>query len=160
MRPVEYERFSARRAVIRRLTLGVVFAATLAGAAGCDSITQVQRHGYLLSQDQLDQVPVGSSKEQVDFVLGTPSTTATFGSEVYYYISQTTETTAFLAPKMTDQRILAVYFDTDNRVERFANYGLEDGRVVDFIGRKTPTSGAEVTFLNQVFSAAVGENIE
>ena len=30
------------------------------------------------------------------FALGTPSTTATFGNEVWYYISQTEETTAFL----------------------------------------------------------------
>jgi outer membrane protein assembly factor BamE (lipoprotein component of BamABCDE complex) len=128
-------------------------------AASCSSFTMVNRHGYVVSDYELEQVPVGSSQEQVDFVLGTPSTTATFGNEVYFYISQTTETTAFLAPKITEQRVLAVYFDDDRRVERFADYGIEDGRIVDFISRKTPTSGQEVTFLRQIFSSAVGENI-
>ena len=37
----------------------------------------------------IDQVPVGSSREQVLLALGTPSTTATFDNEVFYYISQT-----------------------------------------------------------------------
>lgn len=165
MRRTDPERFSTDipnltgAGVSRRVLITTALGAAAAGVAGCSSITQVQRHGYIVSQDQLDQVPVGSSREQVDYVLGTPSTTATFGNEVYYYISQTTETTAFLAPKVTDQRILAVYFDDDRRVDRFANYGLQDGRLFDFIGRKTPTSGAEVTLLRQIFSSAVGENV-
>ncbi|MEJ8573714.1 outer membrane protein assembly factor BamE [Microbaculum marinum] len=158
IRPKTTKRFPAgsrgARSVAIALGLGVALA-----AAGCSSITQVQRHGYIVSQDQLDQVPVGSSKEQVDYVLGTPSTTATFGNEVYYYISQTTETTAFLAPKVTDQRILAIYFDDDRRVSRLADYGLQDGRVFDYISRTTPTTGAEVTLLRQIFSSAVGENV-
>lgn len=147
----------AANATRRTFLLGA--AGIALAASGCSSFTTVNRHGYLVSPDQLEQVPVGSSKEQVDYVLGTPSTTATFGNEVYYYISQTTETTAFLAPKITDQRILAVYFDDDRRVSRIADYGLQDGRVFDYISRKTPTTGAEVTLLRQIFSSAVGENV-
>ncbi|WP_436641021.1 outer membrane protein assembly factor BamE [Microbaculum sp. FT89] len=160
MRHTDSERLPTRATLRGRLLIGAALCAAVVGLSACTTFTTVQRHGYIVSQDQLDQVPVGSSKEQVDFVLGTPSTTATFGNEVYYYISQTTETTAFLSPKTTDQRILAVYFDTDRRVERFANYGLEDGRVVDFIARKTPTTGAEASFLKQIFSSAVGEEVE
>ena len=160
MRLVDSKAVSTLSRLRRQLLIGAALGVAVAGLSACNTFTQVQRHGYLISQDQLDQVPVGSSKEQVDFVLGTPSTTATFGNEVYYYISQTTETTMFLAPKTTDQRILAVYFDSDRRVERFANYGLEDGRVVDFISRKTPTTGEEVSFLKQVFSSAVGEEVQ
>ena len=146
----------------RRLLVGGALGTVLTGvltACGTETFTQTRRHGHIITQEQLDQVPVGSSIEQVDFVLGTPSTTATFGNEVYYYISQTTETVAFLEPKMTDQRILAVYFDDDRRVDRFANYGLQDGRVFDYISRTTPTTGNEITLLRQIFSSAVGENI-
>jgi outer membrane protein assembly factor BamE (lipoprotein component of BamABCDE complex) len=159
MRFVDSKRPSPRGALRRRLLIGAALGVAVTGLTACNTFTTVQRHGYVISQDQLDQVPVGSSKEQVDFVLGTPSTTATFGNEVYYYISQTTETTAFLAPRMTDQRILAVYFDDDRRVGRFANYGIEDGRLIDFISRTTPTTGAEVSLLRQIFSSAVGEEI-
>lgn len=142
----------------RRLVLATAALVALPIAlGGCESFTRTAHHGYILSQDALDQVPEGSSQDQVRFALGTPSTTATFGNEVWYYISQTKETTAFLAPKVVDQRVLAVYFNEDNQVSQIANYGLEDGRVVDFIGRTTPTTGAEITLLRQIFSSAVGE---
>ena len=76
-------------------------------------------------------MPVGSSREQVLLALGTPSTTATFDNEVFYYISQTrTRPVAFMKPKLVDQRILAVYFDEDGRVDQLANYGCKDGKVV------------------------------
>ena len=118
------------------------------------SITETRQHGYQFSQQQLEQVPIGASKDQVDFVLGTPSTTGTFDGEVYYYISQQVKQTAFMRPRVTDQQVLAVYFDKDDRVTRIANYGLQDGRVFDFIGRKTPTTGQELTFLQQVLRAS------
>ena len=117
------------------------------------SVTEVRNHGYQFSEEQLEQVPIGASKEQVDFVLGTPSTTGNFGNEVYYYISQKTQQTAFMRPRVIDRRILAVYFDQNQSVTRIADYGMQDGRVFDFIGRTTPTTGEEVTFLSQVLRA-------
>ena len=39
----------------------------------------------------LEQLPLGSSQEQVLIVLGTPSTVATISGEVFYYISQRAE---------------------------------------------------------------------
>ncbi len=44
--------------------------------------------GCVIDQQQIDSVPVGSSREQVLLALGSPSTTATFDNEVFYYISQ------------------------------------------------------------------------
>ena len=34
--------------------------------------------------------------------------------------------------KVTDQRVYAVYFDKQKRVTRVANYGMQDGRVINF----------------------------
>lgn len=111
--------------------------------------------GYVIDQQSLDLVPVGSSREQVLLALGTPSTTATFDSEVFYYISQTRErAVAFAKPKLIDQRILAVYFGEDGRVSNIANYGLKDGKVFDFISRTTPTGGKDMNFLSQIISGA------
>ncbi len=52
---------------------------------------------------------------------------------------------------MVDQRVLAVYFTRDKKVERVANYGLQDGKVFDFISRTTPTGGAEQGFVRNLF---------
>jgi outer membrane protein assembly factor BamE (lipoprotein component of BamABCDE complex) len=84
-------------------------------------------------------------------VLGTPSTVATVSGEVFYYISQRAEQTAFMPQKTVDQRVVAVYFDKNRRVERLANYGLQDGKVFDFISRTTPTAGQELSYLNYIF---------
>jgi outer membrane protein assembly factor BamE (lipoprotein component of BamABCDE complex) len=56
----------------------------------------------------------------------------------------------FMKPDITDRRVVAVYFDKEGRVERIANYGMQDGVVFDFISRKTPTAGVEKTLLQQM----------
>jgi outer membrane protein assembly factor BamE (lipoprotein component of BamABCDE complex) len=128
-----------------RAALVVATAISLSGCIGYDGDLQ---EGYVLDEHQLEQVKKGSSAEQVLVVMGTPSTTSTIGGSAWYYISQRTSTpVAFMQPKIVDRRIVAVYFDKAKRVERVANYGLEDGRVVDFVTRTTPTAGAEASFL-------------
>ena len=87
----------------------------------------------------------------------TPSTIATVSGEVFYYISQRTERkVAFLNPEVVDQRVLAIYFNPERRVERIANYGIQDGKVFDFISRTTATGGDELNFLKQIFSGLLG----
>src|SRR5512141_254799 len=111
-------------------------------AAGCSNLNQVYRRGYIPPEGALEQVPLGASQEQVLIVLGTPSTVATVSGEVFYYISQRAEQKmAFLGQDITNQRVIAVYFDKSRRVARLANYGLKDGKVFDFVTRTTPTSG-------------------
>jgi outer membrane protein assembly factor BamE (lipoprotein component of BamABCDE complex) len=95
---------------------------------------------------------VGATQEQVLIVLGTPSTVATVSGEAFYYISQRAERLiGFMPQQVTDQRVVAVYFDKNRRVERLANYGLKDGRVFDFVSRTTPTGGKDVAYLNAIF---------
>jgi outer membrane protein assembly factor BamE (lipoprotein component of BamABCDE complex) len=140
----------------RRRGLGAcaaVFAAAIA-LAGCGSnFTQVYQRGYVVPDGALEQVPLGSSQEQVLIVLGTPSTVATVSGEAFYYISQRAEQPlAFMPQRVTNQRVIAVYFDKNRRVERLANYGLKDGKVFDFISRTTPTSGSEINYLGYIFA--------
>jgi len=115
---------------------------------GC---TQVYHHGYMVPEGALEQLPLGSSQEQVLIVLGTPSTVATISGEVFYYISQRSEQTSFLPQKEIDRRVIAVYFDKSRRVQRLADYGLRDGKIFDFISRTTPSGGAEQNYLGLMF---------
>lgn len=127
------------------------------GLSACNSTQKVFQHGYQLNEETLALVPEGSSRDQVDLSLGTPSTTQRDenGNETYYYISQKrVKSIAFAQGDIVDQRVLAVYFDNDDTVRQIANYGLKEGKVFDHIGRVTPTGGAELSFLTQLFSAA------
>jgi outer membrane protein assembly factor BamE (lipoprotein component of BamABCDE complex) len=121
-------------------------------AGGCNS-AQVMTHGSVITQDQIDLVPIGSSRDQVLLAMGSPSTTGSFDGDVYYYISQKKQKTlAYQKSQVVDQRVVAVYFDQENIVTRVADYGLKDGRVFDFISRTTPTSGRDLTFLGQILA--------
>ncbi len=118
---------------------------------GCGE--QFQR-GYILPPGALEQIPIGASQDQVLIVLGTPSTVATLNGEVFYYISQRAERKmAFMTDQITDQRVIAVYFDKNRQVRRLANYGLKDGMIFDFISRTTPTSGQEINYIAPLFKA-------
>lgn len=131
--------------------LAVLVAAPLSGCIG-----ETYTRGQKITSEQLQQVPVGSSREQVLLALGTPSTTGVASGEVFYYISATTHRTlAFQRPSVVDRRILAIYFDEDGRVRDMAEYGLKDGKVFDYLARKTPTGGRDLAFVSQVLSGVL-----
>src|SRR5262245_2614439 len=131
----------------RLAAAAVLMAAALVGCTG----EQFQK-GYILPPGALEQIPIGASQDQVLIVMGTPSTVATLDGEVFYYISQRSERkVAFMNQQVVDQRVIAIYFDKKRTVRRLANYGLQDGRIFDFISRTTPTSGQELSYLTPLF---------
>jgi outer membrane protein assembly factor BamE (lipoprotein component of BamABCDE complex) len=140
---------SHQRRCARALRCLAVLLVLGAPLGGC--FTQTYQRGYVLADGALDQIPLGATQEQVLIVLGTPSTVATVSGEVFYYISQRSEQTAFMPQKVVDQRVIAVYFDKNRRVQRLANYGMQDGKVFDFVSRTTPTAGQELNYLIYVF---------
>jgi outer membrane protein assembly factor BamE (lipoprotein component of BamABCDE complex) len=139
----------------RSLPAAWAIAATLmlAGCAG-----ETFQRGYVLPDGALEQIPLGASQEQVLLVLGTPSTVATVSGEAFYYISQKAErAVSFMRTNVTDQRVIAVYFDRDRKVQRLAEYGLKDGRVFDFVSRTTPTSGNDLNLITTVLHQFQGK---
>ena len=144
---------SSQPALRRLLFLAPVFALACGAAlSGCGRFTETFQRGYVLQEGALEQIPIGASQEQVLIVLGTPSTVATVNGEVFYYISQKAErAAAFLKQEVTDQRVIAVYFDQGRKVRRLANYGLKDGKIFDFVSQTTPTGGQDLSYLRGMF---------
>ncbi|MDP4006146.1 outer membrane protein assembly factor BamE [Methylobacterium sp. NEAU K] len=139
-----------RRRLVQFFARTALLGLTGAGLSGC--IGEELRHGYQVDQAALATIKPGMSPEQVLQILGTPSTVSTVGNKSWYYISQNTRRTVmFLGEQVDDQKVTAVYFSGAFKVERVALYGLQDGRVFDFIERTTPTSGADRAFLSQLF---------
>jgi outer membrane protein assembly factor BamE (lipoprotein component of BamABCDE complex) len=131
----------------------VVLALALAGCTG-----ETFQRGYVLPDGALEQIPLGASQEQVLLVLGTPSTVATVSGEAFYYISQKAQRpVAFLRTSVTDQRVIAVYFDKNRQVERLAEYGLKDGKVFDFVSRTTPTAGNDLSVITTILHNIEGK---
>ncbi|MGA2794016.1 MAG: outer membrane protein assembly factor BamE [Roseiarcus sp.] len=123
---------------------------SLSGCVGYDGDFD---RGYVADQHTIEQVKIGATtKPEALALMGTPSTTSTVGGDAWYYIGQKLQRSlAFLAPTMTDQYVIALYFDKSGKVERIANYGMKDGLVFDFVSRTTPTGGSEPNFLGNMF---------
>jgi outer membrane protein assembly factor BamE (lipoprotein component of BamABCDE complex) len=131
----------------RRLFL---FAAVSVGLAACQPT--IDYRGYQARSGDLAKVQVGMPKTEVEALLGSPSTTASVAlqGDSFYYISSRMEQTAFFNPVETERQVFAVRFDGNDQVVSFANYGMEDGQIIDFSTRKTPTKGKELTIVQQL----------
>jgi outer membrane protein assembly factor BamE (lipoprotein component of BamABCDE complex) len=129
----------------------LAFAAALSGCLGYEGDFD---RGYQVDQQTLEQIQVGkTTKPQALALMGTPSTTSTIGGDAWYYIGQKmSRALAFMPAKMTDQSVLAIYFDKSGKVARIANYGMKDGEVFDFVSRTTPTGGEEPNFLRNIMT--------
>ena len=141
------------RGTVRRGTR-LVGAVLLAGfLAACGAGAVVTKHGHHFNSTDLQQIQPGMSQEQVRMTLGTPTTTSSVGTgDAFYYISYTTSQVAFMAPEEIDRRVVAVYFSRTGTDERVAEYGIQDGKVFDFIRRTTPSANTkDEGLLKQIF---------
>ncbi|MEO0636307.1 MAG: outer membrane protein assembly factor BamE [Pseudomonadota bacterium] len=138
--------------------LAIVLAVPLLalGVSACNT-TETFNLGYVQDERTIALVETGASRDQVLLALGTPSqiTSGTGdGGDTFYYISQTkTRALAYQRARIVNQRVLAIYFDGEDQVSRKANYGLEDGKVFDYISRTTPTGGRDLSFIGQLLGS-------
>jgi len=136
--------------ITHRLLARIILAFALVPVlAGCTS--HVDRHGHVFTDDDIQQVRPGMSKDQVKVSLGTPDTTSTIGGGAFYYISSTQRHAPFMKPAVVDRKVVAVYFNESQSVVRLANYGLRDGRIVDFMKGETPSRNSDLTMIEQFF---------
>jgi outer membrane protein assembly factor BamE (lipoprotein component of BamABCDE complex) len=132
------------------VTLTLLVGVTALGA--CTPV--VDRRGFLADEAQTAPFAAGvDTKETVLTRMGNPSQTGVFDEQTWYYISSIQNQTAFYRPQTTERKITAISFGEDDKVAAVRTYGLQDGRVIAYDTRRTPTRGREVTFLEQIFGS-------
>ncbi len=122
--------------------------------AGCSPT--VDHRGYIAKPGAFEQISNGMAKTEVEGILGSPSTTASvnFNGDSYYYITSITEGRAFLQPKETSREVIAIRFSREDQVQSFAQYGLQDGRVIDVNTGRTAVLGEDLSLLKQLLKGA------
>jgi outer membrane protein assembly factor BamE (lipoprotein component of BamABCDE complex) len=141
-------RFSLQR--LRAHLKGATLVAVIGLAGAC--APEVATHGNLLTDREVAQIQEGvSTAEEIRQRFGTPTATATFDQDVWYYIGQRTEQTAFFEPEITQRRVLRLEFDETGRVTDIQERTLEDGVQFAFVDRETPTLGRQLGLLEQLF---------
>ena len=132
---------------LRDMAAPLVIAGSL---ASCSS--EVRTHGVLVEGPSLQKVVVGrSTKQDVLRAFGPPSITSLFGKqETWLYIGSQQHQYAFYKNEELERSIISVHFNSSGIVADLAESGLEDGESVAIVTRKTPTSGNDVTVLEQL----------
>jgi len=111
---------------------------------------RVNTHGDKLEPDRLNElVPGQHTRDDVEAILGSPSSTSPFDDQSWYYISNRTETLAFLAPEVTEQQVVVIKFNNEGMVAEIDTLGLDHKREVDIVDRETPTTGNDISILDE-----------
>lgn len=123
----------------------------LSGAAlnGCTP-TVNSRGNFIKDYQMVTLEPGVTTKSDVLRAMGSPTTQDAFNDNIWFYIGQTTEKNGILDPKVTDERIVMIDFDESGILKTIKDVGgnRED---IPYERRKTPTSGNEVTLMQQFF---------
>ena len=115
----------------------------------CDNIADVR--GFSPSPGAVDKLEVNTqSREDVQRLIGTPSAVATFNPNVWYYISEKQEYWGPSRPWISEQRVIQITFNETGRVQNIKYFDLKDAQNVTMVARITPTSGKELTILEQI----------
>ena len=133
----------------RHASLFALIAVCALGASACNPTLRSHGYRYTAAEEpniQVDEDTVSTVRDR----LGNPSTTGVFEDSTWYYISDTRESLAYLRPVTRNRRVIAVRFDDTGVVEEVAEYDLDDGRVVSYAARETPTRGRELSLLEQL----------
>jgi outer membrane protein assembly factor BamE (lipoprotein component of BamABCDE complex) len=130
------------------LALGAFGLATFALAA-CENNTAIR--GFAPAPGAVDKLEVGTqSREDVQRLIGSPSAVATFNPNVWYYISERQDQWGPSKPWVADQNVIQINFNESGRVDRIRYYDLADAQNITMVARITPTSGKELTILEQI----------
>lgn len=116
----------------------------------------LRTHGYIPTEEKPQAVNAETdTKSSVLARLGNPSIKSTFDEDleedVWYYMNSVRQRYAYLRPQLESRTITAISFNEDGQVQKVAEYGLEDGVFVNYVDRKTPTRGRELSALEQIF---------
>lgn len=140
--------------MIRRAAPLAIACTMLLGA--CTPVTSYQ--GFQAVEANPKDVKIGvDTKSTVLERLGSPSAVAAFEPNMWFYISQVSDSVAFRSAQVRRRDIVTIAFNKeDEKVKAVNAYTLKDGHVIAMNGRTTPTRGRELSFIEQILGT-IGE---
>jgi outer membrane protein assembly factor BamE (lipoprotein component of BamABCDE complex) len=130
---------------MKHTALALMLALTLGACAP----TNATNGTFLTRDDVVNLQPGTSTRSDVLQALGTPTTTAVFDDNTWYYIGQKTTKKAFFDPKVTDREVYEAKFAEDGTLTSLKE--VTDPAIdVPIVRRKTPTSGHDLTIAQQL----------
>ncbi len=135
------------------LKMAIMALTATALVAGCTPIRTY--HGYNPDELQPSEIKPGDdTRSTVLARLGTPSTKSIFDDDTWFYMSATQENYAFFKPKVSEREVVAIRFGDDDAVDEVVQYDANDGVVIQYAARETPTRGRELSLIEQLLGSA------
>lgn len=114
---------------------------------------RVSSHGHLIDAYDIEQIVIGeTTKQDILFTLGKPSFEGAFGSGKIYYVSQNMVQPAGGRKQTTSREIFTFIFDETQLLDDIIVTDETTGLEIATLKAKTPTPGAELSVINQIFA--------
>ena len=126
----------------------VLFIAILCITAACTPTTNT-RGNYILGDDIARVRPQETTQNEVLRLLGSPTSKAVFDDNTWYYVGLKTEKESFFDEDVTDRQVYKITFNDEGIVQQIDREAGEPVEV-PIASRVTPTTGNEVTFIQQI----------
>ncbi|WP_044006583.1 outer membrane protein assembly factor BamE [Jannaschia sp. CCS1] len=133
--------------MIRRAGFGL---ALVAGLAACSAT--YTNHGYVPPPELLSEISIGTSREQVAEIAGSPGTGGVMRDEAWFYTQYRVRNFTYNAPDVIERDIVAISFSDAGRVTNIERFGLEDGQIVQLSRRVTESSVRDLGFFRSILS--------
>lgn len=128
----------------------LLLAATVLAGCGIVDATKDTR-GHRVDRELLAElVPGVQTRSDVTALLGSPTTTASFGEDTWYYIGGVTQNRVGRKDALIEQEVIAVHFDRSGVLQRVEVIEKTDATPIEPVARVTPTPGNEVSFLGML----------
>ncbi|HPD91844.1 MAG: outer membrane protein assembly factor BamE [Rhodobacter sp.] len=138
-------RKTRRRGGLRAWALGLGLL-----AAACSPV--MRYHGYAPTDADLSQIQVGrDTRETVAQKIGQPGIGGVMEGSGWYYVQSDWRQQSWHAAEEVDRQVVAISFDSRDRVQNIERFGLADGEVVP-LSRRVTSSGPRPSVLSQVFA--------
>lgn len=133
----------------KRLCRMALIGGLVIGISAC--VASYRDHGYVPLPEDLAKIQVGSdTRESVTEKIGTPGTSGVLDKGGYYYVASRVRHYGARAPQVVSRELVAITFDSRDRVANIERYGLEDGRVIPLEKRVTDSGESERGLLRQL----------
>ena len=111
----------------------------------------MQYHGYAPTDQDLAQITIGQdTRETVAQKVGQPGMGGVMEGSDWFYVQSDWRQRNWRAPEEIDRQVVAISFDSRDRVSNIERFGLADGEVIS-LSRRVTDSGPRPGVLSQVF---------
>ena len=118
----------------------------------CNCQPRITNHGNFFNIENINYIKKSKlNKAEILEIFGTPSTTSTFSSNVWYYMSQVQSEKAYFKVKNISSKILKITFDKNKFVKRFSILTKKDSFDIQISKETTSSSLRKKESLIQEF---------